>query len=319
MGAKEANKRRVGVEVEFGGIGLVAAVDVVAAGLEAKVTAVSEHEYLLSSALHADPFRLEVDFRLLQEMSRDEAEDPNAIRRTAVDVLGAAASLLTPLELVSPPLEFDQIDDVERVLDALAAAGAVGTQDSIAYAFGTHFNPSVVDFEPASLLRHLQAFLCLTAWLKARDQIDLTRRITSFANPFPKSYELKVLPSGYDPALPALIDDYLADNPTRNRALDLLPLFSFLDDERVGRVVDDELVKARPTFHYRMPNSRLGDPDWTIRRPWEDWLTVERLAARPAALRSLCDERLQRLQQWALLEREADWVERCDAVVAGLE
>ncbi len=318
MSTNETGERRVGVEVEFGGIDIDAAVDAVAGALGATVSAVSEHEYLLSTELHSEPFRLEVDFHLLQVMSRDEAEASNPLRRTAVDVLDAAASVLTPLELVSPPLLFGQLGRVQAVLDKLAAAGATGTQDSLAYAFGTHFNPTVVDFSAESLLAHLQAFLCLEAWLKTRDGIDLTRRLTSFANPFPKSYELKILGRDYAPTLDTLIDDYLGDNPTRNRALDMLPLFSHLDDERVGRVVDDELVKARPTFHYRLPNSRVGDPDWSIASPWGDWLTLERLAAAPDTLRQLRDERLQWLQQWNLIERESDWVERCSAAVAGL-
>ena len=38
-----------------------------------------------------------------------------------------------------------------------------------------------------------------------------------------------MLDAGYGPDLGALIDDYLAANPTRNRALDLLPLFAELD------------------------------------------------------------------------------------------
>src|SRR3546814_9457337 len=40
----------------------------------------------------------------------------------------------------------------------------------------------------------------------------------------------------------------------------------------------DELIKARPTFHYRLPNARLADPQWSIVREWNLWVRVERLA-----------------------------------------
>ncbi len=314
-----ANRRRVGVEIEFGGVDIDAAVSAVATVLEADVDDVSEYAYLLKSPLHADPFRLEVDFRLLKEMSREEAENPNPIRRTAVDVLGAAASLLTPLELVSPPLEFGELPAMQRAVEALADIGAVGTQDSIAYAFGTHFNPSLVDFSAGAILAHLQAFLCLEAWLRERDQIDITRRFTNFANPFPKAYEQRVLPPDYEPSLEQLIDDYLADNPTRNRALDMLPLFRYLDEPRVVTVVDDDLVKARPTFHYRLPNSRVGDQDWSIESAWQDWLTVERIASDAAVLKKIGAERLDWLDARSLIDRESDWAARCDELIGDLE
>ena len=76
-----------------------------------------------------------------------------------------------------------------------------------------------------------------------------------------------------------LIDDYLTHNPTRNRALDMLPLFRHIDEQRVINVVDDDRIKARPTFHYRLPNCQIDEPDWGLIRAWRDWLQVEALAA----------------------------------------
>ncbi|OBX33760.1 putative amidoligase enzyme [Halomonas elongata] len=40
-----------------------------------------------------------------------------------------------------------------------------------------------------------------------------------------------MLDPDYQPDLRTLIDDYLEYNPTRNRELDLLPLFAYLDPE----------------------------------------------------------------------------------------
>ncbi len=77
-----------------------------------------------------------------------------------------------------------------------------------------------------------------------------------------------------------LIDDYLEHNPTRNRPLDLLPVLAYLDKDRVmSKVEDPHLVKARPAYHYRLPNCLTDEPNWRIAREWNTWVAVERLAA----------------------------------------
>jgi hypothetical protein len=37
-----------------------------------------------------------------------------------------------------------------------------------------------------------------------------------------------------------------------------------LDPRRVRAATDDELIKPRPAFHYRLPDSRIEDPDWVV-------------------------------------------------------
>jgi hypothetical protein len=37
-------------------------------------------------------------------------------------------------------------------------------------------------------------------------------------------------------------------------------------------------VKARPTFHYRLPNCDIGNPDWNLDLSIEMWMAVEALA-----------------------------------------
>jgi len=58
-------------------------------------------------------------------MSRDEheSEETHYIKRAVVDVLDLLANVATPLELVSPPLEVDQIGSFDDHLVVLAAAG----------------------------------------------------------------------------------------------------------------------------------------------------------------------------------------------------
>jgi hypothetical protein len=81
-----------------------------------------------------------------------------------------------------------------------------------------------------------------------------------------------------------LIDDYLDASPSRNRELDMLPLFAHLDHDRVRARLPYEKISARPTFHYRLPDSRVDDPAWTIAADWNRWVEVERLACDPARL-----------------------------------
>jgi hypothetical protein len=149
-------------------------------------------------------------------------------------------------------------------------------------------NPEIPATDVDTIRQYLQAYLCIEDWLRERASVDLTRRLTFFAEPFPKGYVRSAVAPSYSPNRAQLIDDYLDANPTRNRALDMLPLFAHLDDAKVRERVQDERVKSRPALHYRLPNSELDRPGWNLNAPWQDWLVVERLAADPARLERLC-------------------------------
>jgi hypothetical protein len=127
--------------------------------------------------------------------------------------------------------------------------------------------------------------------------VDPVRHALRFASPYPAGYCRLLLDPAYAPDLPQLIDDYLRYNPTRNRGLDLLPLFAQLDPARVRRVMDDPRIKPRPTFHFRLPNSRVGDPSWSITGEWRVWLEVERLASDPQRLAELGGRMRRRLER----------------------
>ena len=110
---------------------------------------------------------------------------------------------------------------------------------------------------------------------------------------YPEDYVAHVLAADYRPDLETLIDDFLEFTPTRNRPLDLLPLFAHIDEDRVmAAPVEKELIKPRPAFHYRLPNCLVDEPDWSLAVPWNDWVEVERLAADAKALEKLRRKRL---------------------------
>jgi hypothetical protein len=129
------------------------------------------------------------------------------------------------------------------------------------------------------LLDHLRAFLLLYPWLRERAEVDMTRRISPFVNPFPPEYVRLVLEPDYPATAERLIDDYLSHNATRNRALDLLPALACLDEKIVkSRADDPHLIAPRPAFHYRLPNCMIDEPDWSLAQEWNLWVAVERLA-----------------------------------------
>lgn len=156
------------------------------------------------------------------------------------------------------------------------------------YAFATQLNPEVPSRDAKVILAYFKAFLILADRLRADAARDIKRRLLPFADPVPRAYARKVINPAYQPSLGQLIDDYIAANPTRNRELDMLPLFTTLDAERVGRQFRSPLVKPRPTFHYRLPDTRLSDPEWGLITEWNRWVQVEWLAADPERLDAAC-------------------------------
>jgi hypothetical protein len=149
-------------------------------------------------------------------------------------------------------------------------------------------NVEVPSRDEETLLRYLQSFLVLYDWLSDVIDVDVTRRIGPFVNPFPEDYRMKVLDPSYTPNLDTLIDDYLLANPTRNRPLDMLPVFATIDEQKVALAAKDfDKVKARPAFHYRLPNCLIDDPAWSIAIEWNRWCEVERLADDPERMREL--------------------------------
>jgi hypothetical protein len=303
----DGGQRRVGVEIEFSGVNLDDTAALLATTLPGALSSPGRYERVVAS--DGGDWQAELDFSLLKTLGRrerDGAELTDAAGDLAEDVLRMISERIVPVEVVSPPLPLDRLDVVNTLIAQLRAAGARGTSDELAYAFGLQLNPELPATDVDTVRQYLQAFLCVEDWLRAQADVDLTRRLTLFAEPFPKAYARQVVAADYSPNLDRLIDDYLAANPTRNRALDLLPLFLHLDAARVRAVVSDSRVKPRPTLHYRLPNSDIGNPGWDLGSVWRDWLVVERLAMDQARLDELCREYSRFLAQ--PLERlVGDW------------
>ena len=292
-------ERRVGVELEFGGLDAAAAAELVALTCDGETPKErNPHRYTVQTA-HGE-YVVELDTRFAHPAEADEDAEEEGFTATlrgmltsldqvTADLVGRIGQHVTPTEIVTPPLPWSEFATVDRLSGALRDAGAEGSAAKAAYGFGVHLNPEVASAETPSLLAHLRAYLLLSDWLRRDIFIDTTRRLLPHADPFPVEYARLVLDPTYKPDRARLIDDYLAHNATRNRELDMLPLFAHLDDERVRAVLDDERIKPRPTFHYRLPDMALEDADWQPSHEWLRWLEVERLAADTRRLGLLAD------------------------------
>lgn len=287
----EGKIRRVGVELEMTGLDLDTLAKLVANFFKLEVTTDGRYERKLLGDPAGD-WVVELDYALLKKLGHEELKNEtlaDKLNQSAEDVLALASEALVPLEIIGPPLPLDQLDEIEALISYLRDSGAKGSTDSAVNAFGMQFNPELASHDARHITACLKAFICMYDWLFKRADIDLTRRITSYVDPYPDAYIKKVIAADYWPDLTTLIDDYLNDNPTRNRALDMLPLFKFLDEQRVVSKADDTLIKARPTFHYRLPDCQIDIVEWGLYVAWNDWVEVERLAADEERLQACCE------------------------------
>jgi len=273
--------RRVGVEIEFAGLKVAEAARLVQQQFDGRIKQSGNYRTTIGSP-EFGPFTVELDTQYAHTKGDGDVE------RALADAAGAVGELFVPVEIVSPPLPYTRLQAMDKLVEDIRRHGAEGTGAGLFSAFGCHLNPEVARTDTAFITDHLKAYLILSAWLRHTINLDVTRQITPFVDPFPASYARRVVDPDYAPGLGQLIDDYLRDNPTRNRELDMLPLFAFLDEDRVRALLDDPRIKPRPTFHYRLPNSRVDEPHWTVTREWRRWLSVERLATDPDRLREAC-------------------------------
>lgn len=313
--------RKVGLELEFGGVEVAPTMAAIADIFGGTVEQLQPTLGEVRGTRYGD-FGVELDSTMFTERKYVES-----LRRVGLDierdrVLAQAEETvlrvvreIIPFEVVTPPIPWSRLAELDVLWERLRAMGAQGTHARWHYSFGLHINVEIANSAPETLLAPLKAFLLLEPWLAKVADPALSRRVGPHIRPFPREYRELVLAVDYWPDWPRLIDDYLNYNPTRSRPLDLLPLFADRDLEAIrARVEDPHLVKPRPAFHYRLPNCDIDKPDWSPVDDWNRWVFVERVA-NSEALTTLC-ERFARAQQSLSLgdpwpdELEA-WLAQC--------
>jgi hypothetical protein len=301
---ENGEKRRVGFELEFGGLPLESTAQILLLLFGGSLHRLNEFEFHLDTTLGR--FVLEADSSFLKEGKHEKYFKAIGLDEA---VAGLAGKII-PFEIATPPLPIDNLTSVDRIRSELQQHSAKGTKSSLFMAFGMQFNPEVPARDAETIHSYLKAFFLLYDWLYEVSEISIARRVAPFIHEFSEDYAALILHPRYRPSLSRLIDDYLEYNPTRNRPLDLLPLFAQIDPDRVfAAPVERELVKPRPTFHYRLPNSMVDDPHWSIASDWNKWVEIEKLANDPARIREMADDYF-RTKDESLIFTRAKWVEK---------
>lgn len=285
--------RRVGAELEFGGMDPESAAQVVAEVLGGEAMPDGPDLWVVETP-DLGTFKVELDTALKAD-------------GTDLERLGRSfARPVIPVELVCPPVEVDALPQIDRLSRALADSGAEGTRASALFAYGMHYNISCASLTPTYLFEVMRAFAFLEDLLRHLAGIDLSRRALPFVDPYPRAFvdALASQPAPADGG--ALADLYLHHNPTRNRALDMTPILALDHQARIDRALGPgNSVRSRPTFHFRLPDCRLDEPDWTMAEAWNRWVMVERVADAPDVIDALCRDWRAHRESWTTVR--SDW------------
>ncbi len=277
----DGSLRRVGVEVEFLGLTARAAAQALAADLGGTCEAEDPHAFKVSGTRLGD-LLIETDLRHVHPDRHPELG--LRLNRRMAAWLGTIASPIVPRELIAAPIPIARLPEMDTVIASLRAAGAHGRGAVLWDSLGLHFNIDPPRLDAATVTAFLKAFLLVSDQLRQEVARGSFRRALVLPPDYSQAYKRRVLDPDYWPDLASLTDHYLAANPTRKRALDLLPLLAHFDEERVRSVLPHEKIGSRAVFHYRLPQACLSDPAWSIMPDWERWLRVERLAMSPEQL-----------------------------------
>jgi len=314
---QDGEARRLGVELEFTGLDCHEVAAVIAKRFDGLLRQEDEYRYSVESTDHGR-FVIELDSRYVHKGESplpdigkrlEDEQLGDAVDRGVRMTIGEVTRHYVPVEIVCPTIPIASLRVLDNAVADLRERGARGTSESLVYAFGLQINVEMPALDAGTILTYFRAYLVSAERLRSDIGVDVSRRVLPFCQPHPPDYTRLVLRDDYAPGLEQLIDDYLRYNPTRNRDLDMLPLFAFIDEPRVIAFMGEEAkIKARPALHYRLPDSRIEDPDWFIVTEWNRWAkSVERLAADPKTLTAVRRAYLRYLEtgSWKTLTQEA--------------
>lgn len=292
--------RRVGVEIEFAGLTEDGTADVIRDALGGHVAGRGAHRVTLEATALG---RIEVE---LDTALTDWGG--NALVDKGLD----AARGLIPVEIVTEPLDRDGLIRLDALRERLRRAGAIGTARGILLGFGVHFNVALTAYDDPYTARTCLAYGLLEDWVRRAMPIDTTRRLMPFVDPWPEAFTEVLAQAAPEPDIATIRDAYARHCNGRNFGLDLLPIFADADPEGFARLFPDHAgTKGRPAFHYRLPDSRIDDADWSLAREWERWRIVEVLADAEAVLDGLARDFLDRPR--AILDGRDAWARHVQA------
>ncbi|PWN08255.1 amidoligase family protein [Rhodohalobacter mucosus] len=307
-------ERTVGYEFEFTGVEMPEAGGIIQSLYGGKLREISTYEYAVEESRFGT-FKLELDAQLFREKKYEKVLKSVGVDLASFknidsieDALKDLASSVVPFEIITPPMPLSDMDELNLLVDRLREMKAKGTGSSFIYAFGMHINPEAPELSAGSILNHLRAYVLLDPWIRKDAAINMSRKITPYINSFEEDYIDHILQPDYQPGMDQLIRDYIGFGNSRNRALDLLPLFMHIDDILTSSLIEETLTRSRPTYHYRLPNCSLEDPEWSIASEWNRWVFVETMAADKKMLDRYSRARL-RLKRESMVRFEHKWLQ----------
>ncbi|GGI80400.1 amidoligase family protein [Legionella impletisoli] len=306
----EGNERLVGFEIEYIGISIEESAKLLKNLFSGDIQRINQNEYIVKDS-SLGQFKVELDAHLLKQLA---AQSEKNRKENKIDIKGyierfisSALDDVIPLEIITPPVTIQSIQLLDPIVDDLHEHGAKGTHTSKIAAFGVHINPDVPSLSVECILSYLRSYVLLSDWLRNEIDVDISRAALPFINEYPTAYKKKILNPNYSPSMPRLMDDYMLYNRTRNRALDMLPLFKYVDEQRVKEKIGSRLIHARPTFHYRLANSNLNVSGWNFTTEWMRWLNIEKLAANQNVQGEMAKEYLE-LEQQSIFLNKNKWI-----------
>jgi len=303
----DGSSRLVGFELEFSGITLDETATAVQSALGGELHSETPAERVIDVE-SLGKFNIELDWAYLKRKASET--DRGEAGSEWLEQLSHAAALLVPVEVVCPPIPLTDLAALEPLVHALREGGAVGTEESLIAAYGVHINTEIPRLDATTLFAYLRAFAVLQWWLVDAHEVDATRKVSPYIDLYPEPYLKQVL-SRSEATMDEIFNDYLEHNATRNRALDLLPMLAEIDADRVRDAVDDPKIKARPAFHYRLPNCHIERSDWSLAHSWNTWCILERLVDRLDDLDALAAKFLA-VDRPILGVSRGDWVALVD-------
>jgi hypothetical protein len=283
----EGKERRVGFEFESAQLTLKEMTDIVQQCFGGSIKQENEFSFEVLDTEYGT-FSVESDSSYLKKKKYEESSTKLAFAASKfiTDTIAGPSRLIVPNEIVTPPIPLADLYRIDLFRGELSKRIMAKTMIPSLAPCGLHLNPELADTSASYLLRILQAFMVLQDQLFKQHRVAILRRLWPYIEPFPKEYQQFLLNPDYAPDFQQLVDDYIRFNPTRDRPLDLLPVFVWIDKDclKAYDLQDAPLVHGRPAFHYRLPNCELSNPNWNVASEWNLWASVERLADDPRRL-----------------------------------
>lgn len=231
-----------------------------------------------------------------------------ALTRAAVEKLAAVSGPVSSCEVHCPPVPFREVDCLDRLLDELRRSGAARDREAAPLPLGFDLVVDAEDTGADTIASVIKSFCLISDWLRQDYAAPDIEEAIAFPEPYSLDYRTLVAEPGYQPDINRLAADYIRHNPTRNRELDLLPLFADIAAEALE--TEDTLPPIQPmrAYCYRLPRAGLARAGGIVADELQRWQMVESIAADPVRLGQMGEAFLARSHEFV----EADWTDECE-------